>query len=331
MAKTEYGCNRLVIFFTIRSDFKYSTYIKGPRSNLKRLHNNTLYVDGTFSAISQIQRTVDEIECNYSQAVLINDKLEAELNGASMVKADTLFCVMMEEKSKESYIEMWQVMEEIYFSEYPMEPVLAPRKFVLDFEASHINAIRYVFPESQISNCSFHLIANCNKKLKKYFTTGLENETVKQIWTYCKGIPYVRWNRELVEEFDRILKKTAQVNKTRLMGRYRRANGAQKKLLRQEVKVAKEIIASTDKMIEYLHRTYLSNSHDIFSYENWSIFYDIKDKTNNTSEVSNKQFNEFVLESHRGYTSFRRFVHMATRFITGRMDDEMVIFSFVLC
>ena len=293
------------------------------------MHSNILYVDGTFSSVSGIQRIVDDVEVSYSQCVLLNEKQENEVNDRSMVKSNTLFCITMDEKSKESYVEMWRFIEEVYFTEYPNEPDLAPERIVLDFESANIQAVRSVFPQCEIQNCSFHLLKSVNKHFKKYFTFGLDYPIVKEIWTYIKGIPYVKWNETLVDEFFNILTKIAKMNKTKLTRRYRRTpEGAQKKLLRKEVKDAEEIITSTDKMIDYLGRTFLSSTHDIFGYEHWSIFFDTKDKTNNTSEVCNRIFNQFVLENHRAYTSFRRFVHMATRFITGRMDDEMVMYYF---
>ena len=233
----------------------------------------------------------------------------------------------MEERTTQAYQDMWNFVRECYFEEYPEEPELTPKRIVCDFEQANILAIRMVFPNIEISNCSFHMINNLNKKFLKFYNVKREtNKTAEEIWNFLSGIPYVRWTPDLVDELERILMKVAKLNLNKQKRLYRQTSeqGARKKKLRSQVREAEGIYESTERMVQYLRRTYLSPTHEVYSYTNWANFNDITDKTNNVSESCNKQFNRYVLNDNRGFLSFKRFVFMTTKFIFGKLGDDLV-------
>ena len=273
-----------------------------------------------------MQRIVDGEVCEYHQAYLINEKLEETENDRTKVKVQTLFVILMEEKTTAAYREMWLFLKEIFFLEYPECEDLQPTKLIMDFEKAAMSGAKSVFEGIEVQQCSFHLLSNVNKHFKQYYSVKRsENATAREIWGYLKGLPYLQWNEQLVSELMYILQNIAKQNFKTINRRYSRCpDGAQKKILKKELKTAQGIIDSTKSMCHYLKSTYLSSHHASYSYRNWSIYTDVLDKTNNTSETANKQFNRHVLNKNNGYQSFVRFVHLANDFIAGQMENELV-------
>lgn len=63
--------------------------------------------------------------------------------------------IFLKDKSKQTYIEMWQFIKELYLQH--TSQTLNPCKLHIDFEIGAHEAVRQVFPNVQLIGCRFHL------------------------------------------------------------------------------------------------------------------------------------------------------------------------------
>lgn len=99
-------------------------------------------VDGTFSVAPK----------TFSQIYTIHALLQDE--------AIPLIYVFLTNKQEESYIRLFGILSQI-------EPNLSPASIICDFELAAINAIKRVFPRTEIVCCFFHLSQNLWKKIQQ--------------------------------------------------------------------------------------------------------------------------------------------------------------------
>jgi hypothetical protein len=149
------------------------------KRELSKLNHKDLYWDGTFSLVRN---------SDFSQIHIISI---IDSNGGYAVFSYPCMVFLMKKQSTENYVEILQVIKNLYFSEFG--PELENLFFHSDSEHAFMLAVLKVLPESSIILGSVHILRNLLKNIKSKIDTDLfKNNILLYVWRVLSGSLFSR-------------------------------------------------------------------------------------------------------------------------------------------
>ena len=248
-------------------------------SELYKLQNGMVYMDGTFSLIDH-----NNI---YKQCYILSHKMD--IDNRTLV-TPVCFCLMKNRK-KETYIQFFKELKNIFELEFPLEAPLSFSKVSCDFEKAAILAILLEMSNVQMKLCMFHFIKFQRDKIQSISKENfMKVAPLRRLFSLIRSIPYVPWvsKRFLINVF------------------FLSLNGL-------KLELHESMHADFDSYTDYLKRNYFTDtnfkSFVNFDYQFEILYENNTDCTNNSAEAINSKFNSRVIPAFKSYYDICRYIY----------------------